>query len=1099
VGSITIGTDGAYTFTPVKDFNGDVPQIGYTTNTGSSSTLDVKIDAVDDASVLKADTGNALEDNVATGNVLSNDVDVDSALTVATFNVGGTTYNAGQTATIAGVGSITIGTDGAYTFTPVKDFNGDVPQIGYTTNTGSSSTLDVKIDAVDDASVLKADTGSALEDNVATGNVLSNDVDVDNTLTVVTFNVGGTSYAAGQIAVIAGVGSITIGADGAYAFTPVKDFNGDVPQIGYTTNTGSSSTLNVKIDAVDDASVLKADTGSALEDNVATGNVLSNDVDVDNTLTVATFNVGGTNYAAGQTAVIAGVGSITIGADGAYAFTPVKDFNGDVPQIGYTTNTGSSSTLDVKIDAVDDASVLKADTGSALEDNVATGNVLSNDVDVDNVLSVATFSVNGTSYNAGQTAVIAGVGSITIGADGAYAFTPVKDFNGDVPQIGYTTNTGSSSTLDVKIDAVDDASVLKADTGSALEDNVATGNVLSNDFDVDNTLTVATFNVGGTTYNAGQTAVIAGVGSITIGSDGAYAFTPVKDFNGDVPQIGYTTNTGSSSTLDVKIDAVDDASVLKADTGSALEDNVATGNVLSNDVDVDNTLTVATFNVGGTTYNAGQTATIAGVGAITIGADGAYAFTPVKDFNGDVPQIGYTTNTGSSSTLDVKIDAVDDASVLKADTGSALEDNVATGNVLSNDVDVDNVLTVATFSVNGTSYNAGQTAVIAGVGSITIGTDGAYTFTPVKDFNGDVPQIGYTTNTGSSSTLDVKIDAVDDASVLKADTGSALEDNVATGNVLSNDVDVDNVLSVATFSVNGTSYNAGQTAVIAGVGSITIGADGAYAFTPVKDFNGDVPQIGYTTNTGSSSTLDVKIDAVDDASVLKADTGSALEDNVATGNVLSNDVDVDNTLTVATFNVGGTTYNAGQTATIAGVGSITIGADGAYAFTPVKDFNGDVPQIGYTTNTGSSSTLDVKIDAVDDASVLKADTGSALEDNVATGNVLSNDVDVDNTLTVATFNVGGTNYAAGQTAVIAGVGSITIGADGAYVFTPVKDFNGDVPQIGYTTNTGSSSTLDVKIDAVDDASVLKADTGNALKTTLPLATSFRMTWTSTTP
>ncbi|MEB0109707.1 Ig-like domain-containing protein, partial [Pseudomonas sp. MH9.3] len=90
-----------------------------------------------------------------------------------------------------------------------------------------------------------------------------------------------------------------------------------------------------------------------------------------------------------------------------------------------------------------------------------------------------------------------------------------------------------------------------------------------------------------------------------------------------------------------------------------------------------------------------------------------------------------------------------------------------------------------------------------------------------------------------------------------------LEDSVATGNVLSNDVDVDNVLSVATFNVNGTTYNAGQIATIAGVGSITIGADGAYAFTPVKDFNGDVPQIGYTTNTGSSSTLDVKIDAVD--------------------------------------------------------------------------------------------------------------------------------------------------------------------------------------------------------------------------------------------
>ncbi|MBA1296908.1 hypothetical protein G7025_26565, partial [Pseudomonas lurida] len=669
------------------------------------------------------------------------------------------------------------------------------------------------------------------------------------------------------------------------------------------------------------------------------------------------------------TAVIAGVGTITIGTDGAYAFTPVKDFNGDVPQIGYTTNTGSSSTLDVKIDPVDDASVLQADTGSAKEDTVATGNVLTNDSDVDNVLTVASFTVNGTNYQAGRTAVIAGVGTITIGTDGAYAFTPVKDFNGDVPQIGYTTNTGSSSTLDVKIDPVDDASVLQADTGSAKEDTVATGNVLTNDSDVDNVLTVASFTVNGTNYQAGQTAVIAGVGSITIGTDGAYAFTPVKDFNGDVPQIGYTTNTGSSSTLDVKIDPVDDASVLQADTGSAKEDAVATGNVLTNDSDVDNVLTVASFTVNGTNYQAGQTAVIAGVGSITIGTDGAYAFTPVKDFNGDVPQIGYTTNTGSSSTLDVKIDPVDDASVLQADTGSAKEDTVATGNVLTNDSDVDNVLTVASFTVNGTNYQAGQTAVIAGVGSITIGTDGAYAFTPVKDFNGDVPQIGYTTNTGSSSTLDVKIDPVDDASVLQADTGSAKEDTVATGNVLTNDSDVDNVLTVTSFTVNGASYVAGQTAVIAGVGSITIGTDGAYAFTPVKDFNGDVPQIGYTTNTGSSSTLDVKIDPVDDASVLQADTGSAKEDTVATGNVLTNDSDVDNVLTVASFNVGGTTYTAGQTAVIAGVGSITIGTDGAYAFTPVKDFNGDVPQIGYTTNTGSSSTLDVKIDPVDDASV----------------------------------------------------------------------------------------------------------------------------------
>jgi hypothetical protein len=101
--------------------------------------------------------------------------------------------------------------------------------------------------------------------------------------------------------------------------------------------------------------------------------------------------------------------------------------------------------------------------------------------------------------------------------------------------------------------------------------------------------------------------------------------------------------------------------------------------------------------------------------------------------------------------------------------------------------------------------------------------------------------------------------AVDDPSVLVADTNTVVEDQAATGNVLSNDSDIDNVLTVATFTVDGNTYAAGKVAFIEGVGSITIGADGAYAFNPAKDFNGEAPQIGYTTNTGSSSTLDVTV------------------------------------------------------------------------------------------------------------------------------------------------------------------------------------------------------------------------------------------------
>ena len=45
-----------------------------------------------------------------------------------------------------------------------------------------------------------------------------------------------------------------------------------------------------------------------------------------------------------------------------------------MPQVTYTTNTGSSTTLDITVDPVDDASVLAADSQTVDEDNAATGN-----------------------------------------------------------------------------------------------------------------------------------------------------------------------------------------------------------------------------------------------------------------------------------------------------------------------------------------------------------------------------------------------------------------------------------------------------------------------------------------------------------------------------------------------------------------------------------------------------------------------------------------------------------------------------------------------------------------------------------------------------
>ncbi|MFV7772725.1 hypothetical protein ACNPK7_20470, partial [Shewanella marisflavi] len=94
--------------------NGSVPVITYTTNTGESATLTINVTPVDDPSILANDSNTVSEDTIASGNVLDNDSDIDSELSVVSFSVDGQTVTAGTTVNVEG-GSLVVNADGSYT------------------------------------------------------------------------------------------------------------------------------------------------------------------------------------------------------------------------------------------------------------------------------------------------------------------------------------------------------------------------------------------------------------------------------------------------------------------------------------------------------------------------------------------------------------------------------------------------------------------------------------------------------------------------------------------------------------------------------------------------------------------------------------------------------------------------------------------------------------------------------------------------------------------------------------------------------------------------------------------------------------------------
>jgi len=87
------------------------------------------------------------------------------------------------------------------------------------------------------------------------------------------------------------------------------------------------------------------------------------------------------------------------------------------------------------------------------------------------------------------------------------------------------------------------------------------------------------------------------------------------------------------------------------------------------------------------------------------------------------------------------------------------------------------------------------------------------------------------------------------------------------------------------------------------------------------------------------------------------DSITTYENNAVTGTFLANNyVFNGSTLTLTAFRISGITNQPGTTATIPNVGTVTVGADGVFTYSPVLNYNGVLPTIAYTISDGETYT-----------------------------------------------------------------------------------------------------------------------------------------------
>ena len=484
-GSVSISSDGSYTFSPVANYNGSFPEITYSVTDGigpnDESKLLLSVAPVDDSFTDASETLTVAEDSGATtGNLLTGTSSVDGAVAIASFSIAGESgsFVLGNAYAISGKGSITINSNGSYSFTPAANFNGSFPVISYSVTDGSgtddTSTLTITVSAVNDNFTDASESITVLEDSGATtGNLLAGTTSSDGSVVVDSFSIAGQTgpFTLGSSYTVSGKGGLAINSNGSYTFIPASNYFGSFPVVSYVvkdpSGPGVTSTLTVSVTAQDDAVVDASESITILEDSGATsGNLLTGTTSPDGSVSIADFSIAGEAgpFTLGSATTVAGKGSITILASGAYSFTPAANFNGSFPSITYSVSDGlgtnDTSTFSVAVTAVnDDYRDANETVAIAEESGITTGSLLNGTTSSDGPVTIKSFSVAGLSgpFTLGSPYTISGKGTLQIDSDGTYSFTPATGFFGNIPVVTYTTTDGSGlddvSTLTLSVTA----------------------------------------------------------------------------------------------------------------------------------------------------------------------------------------------------------------------------------------------------------------------------------------------------------------------------------------------------------------------------------------------------------------------------------------------------------------------------------------------------------------------------------------------------------------------------------------------------------------------------------------------------------------------
>lgn len=435
-GSLTLNSDGSFTYTPLPGFAGTdtftyVVTDGELTSNTATVTIIVPAPPVANNDAYTTQLNTALVVNSTLTGLLANDSDPQGrALRVSAF-----------TTPLHGSVVMSAANDGTFTYTPTTGYSG-TDTFTYKVNNGqldsNTATVTITILTTNHPPVAGNDSYLVNQGNTLTvpaGGILANDSDPDRDLLTAQLVTG---PASGTFAFTAGTG--------AFTFTPAVGFSGDVTFTYLVSDpyglSSAPATVTIHVNAppvaVNDAYTTAEDTTLT----VPARGILINDTDIDAGAVLAVVLPVVTQPAHG---------TVTVSADGSFVYVPALNYNGtDTFTYRVVDDHGAVSaipaTVTITITPVNDPPVAVNDSYTTPQatplviSNVAQGVIQRNDTDVDNPVSTLVANV----------LTLPSRGTLSFTTNGTFTYTPQAPFSGTdtftyfvVDPQGGTSNTAT--------------------------------------------------------------------------------------------------------------------------------------------------------------------------------------------------------------------------------------------------------------------------------------------------------------------------------------------------------------------------------------------------------------------------------------------------------------------------------------------------------------------------------------------------------------------------------------------------------------------------------------------------------------------------------